>query len=107
MGFTIPAIKDHTPSTIWLSRYFESGSICVPGLYKAYVLYDGDGDESGVRIGYDWESGVSAATTYTRGELRGFPHYYIKQPAFDEESGRFLYDQDGEVFILDFLTAEY
>lgn len=104
-GFTIPAKKEHVPSAIQLSTFFDDRTMCIPGLYKAFALYNLDG--GGIRIGYGWERGNdgSAAVTYRRGELEGVPLYDISQSFFDEESGRCVYHRRDKVVIIEFLDT--
>lgn len=98
-GFTIPTTKEHAPSTLRLSTFSDGRSACVPGLYKAFALYHDD-ILNGGRIGYDWEVGVDeGATPYSKNGSIPL------QPAFDEESGRFVYDRYTQVIILDFLST--
>lgn len=104
-GFIIPAKKGQPSSIVQLSTFFDRRTICIPGLYKTFALYN-DIDEGGIRIGYDWDD-RSVATTYIRGELRGNPLSDPMRLAFDEESGRFLYYQGNEVVVLDFLDTDY
>lgn len=102
-GFTVPAEKGRAPSVIQLSTFSNEGAVWTPGLYKTYGFRNMD--ISGVRIGYSWDD--RSATKTTRGELTGEQLPDINQPAFDEESGRFLYQRWDEVVILDFLDTEY
>lgn len=107
-GFTIPEGKGQAPSIILLSTFFSSQNQCIPGLYKAFVPCNVD--HNGMRIGYNWGSNNagSAIMSYCRGELK--PARYptgMWQPAFDEESGRFLFHTAHIVVIFDFLDSEF
>lgn len=105
-GFTIPTTKEHAPSAIQLSPYFDLLEPRVPGLFKAFSLCNID--NIGVRIGYGWGSNDDGSGTmaYSRGESDGTRLPDISQFGFDEESGRFVYQQRDKVVILDFLVAE-
>lgn len=106
-GLTIPKTREHAPSTIQLSTFFDVLTPCIPGLYKTLCLCNVD--NTGIRIGYSWESGDDgvAAMTYSGGELTGDRLFNTLQPAFDEESGRLLHRRSHKVIILDFLVTDY
>lgn len=105
-GFTVSTTEDHIPSAILLSPSFDSTTLCVPGLYKAFG--PSHVDKNSARLWYGWESneGGSGTMKDTRGEISSDPSHFMEY-AFDEESGRFVYCQRDTVVILDFLDTEY
>lgn len=99
-GLVFPAIEEGAPSITQLSTFSNRRAICVPGIRKALALY-GEGIFD-VRIGYSWDDvGGDIPLEYINGTPRSSP-IIGRYPAFDEESGRFVWQTMETILILDF-----
>ncbi len=103
-GLVFPATKEGAPILTQLSTFSSGGSVCAPGIRKAFALYGKD--ETGVRIGYSWVDGDDiSASGYINGEPKDVGLISCRHPVFDEEHGRFVYRKKRDVIVVDFTSS--
>ncbi len=98
-----PATKGSSdnPSVMKLLDLDSWQSICIPGIYKAYVLHEDN--EIGYRIGYGWDNGSTPTRCSFNREKKEVIALPSQRPAFDEESGQLVYFDKSDVIVVDFL----